>query len=147
MLYYFDRLRRDIQQNLIQNLTELLFNGHADYADYADINHNYQTFDKFIFLTQRRRERRVHTDILFRTRIYRISRIDDKRLLTPPLAALTPPLRWEGSWLPPPARSAPHPNLQARWLTRLPTLAAGTMARSAPHPSCRHDGTFSSPPL
>ena len=35
--------------------------------------------------------------ILFRTRIYRIPRIDDERLLTPPLAALTPPLRWEGS--------------------------------------------------
>ena len=33
----------------------------------------------------------------FRTRIYRIPRIDDDRLLTPPLAALTPPLRWEGS--------------------------------------------------
>ena len=28
-------------------------------------------------LTQRRRERRGHTDILFRTRIYRIPRIDD----------------------------------------------------------------------
>ena len=30
-----------------------------------------------IILTQRRRERRGHTDILFRTRIYRIPRIDD----------------------------------------------------------------------
>ena len=73
-----------------------------------------------IILTQRRRERRGHTDILFRTRIYRIPRIDDERLLTPPLAALTPPLRWEGSWLPP---------------------------GSAFFPSCRHDGLFGSPPL
>ena len=48
-------------------------------------------------LTQRRRGRRVLTENLFRTRIYRIPRIDDERLLTPPLAALTPPLRWEGS--------------------------------------------------
>ena len=61
-------------------------------------------------------------------------------LNSPPHAALTPPLRREGSWLPLGFSNAP--NLQHRLLAQLPpqpaapfALAASPFDRSAPHPS------------
>ena len=138
MLYYFDRLRRDIQQNLIQNLTELLM--------VMQITQILQIFH----LTQKKSFNLTQISQISQILICHAAWLSSRRGAES--AEVTQIFYFEhgstgfhglmmrGYW--------PHPSLRSPLpydgrgvgyhRVRPSSLAAGTMARSAPHLSCRH---------